>query len=62
MLGEIDVPIPAGLNGVIGIAGGRLHSLALRADGSVVAWGQAGPMILQILNGFNSASPSCHLV
>ncbi|HOX57104.1 MAG TPA: immunoglobulin domain-containing protein [Candidatus Paceibacterota bacterium] len=31
--------IPPGLNGVAGVAGGLFHSLALKADGTVVAWG-----------------------
>ena len=31
--------MPAGLSGVTAIAAGRVHSLALRSDGSVVAWG-----------------------
>ena len=31
--------IPAGLSNVVAIAAGGNHSLALRADGSVVAWG-----------------------
>jgi alpha-tubulin suppressor-like RCC1 family protein len=35
--GQIDVP--AGLMGVVQVAGGDYHSLALRADGSVIAWG-----------------------
>jgi alpha-tubulin suppressor-like RCC1 family protein/sugar lactone lactonase YvrE len=31
--------IPAGLSNVVAVAGGNLHSLALRSDGKVVAWG-----------------------
>ncbi len=31
--------IPAGLNDVMAIAGGSLHSLALKGDGTVVVWG-----------------------
>ena len=31
--------IPGGLNNVTGVAGGLYHSLALRADGTVAAWG-----------------------
>jgi len=31
--------VPAGLSGVVEIAAGEAHSLALRADGAVVAWG-----------------------
>ena len=32
--------IPGGLSNVVAIAGGGLHSLALKADGTVVAWGK----------------------
>jgi hypothetical protein len=32
--------VPAGLNGVVAIAAGQSHSLALRSDGTVQAWGQ----------------------
>lgn len=35
--GQIDVPV--GLGGVTAIAAGYTHSLALKADGTVVAWG-----------------------
>jgi alpha-tubulin suppressor-like RCC1 family protein len=31
--------MPAGLSNVVAVAGGNLHSLALRSDGKVVAWG-----------------------
>ena len=31
--------VPAGLSNVVGIAGGAYHSLALKADGTVAAWG-----------------------
>jgi hypothetical protein len=31
--------VPAGLNSVVAVGGGGAHSLALRSDGSVVAWG-----------------------
>jgi len=34
-------PVPAGLSGVTAIAAGDCHSLALRSDGTVVAWGIA---------------------
>src|SRR5207248_6310017 len=53
-LGQIN--IPAGLNDVIAIAAGRRHGLALRADGSIVAWGDNSqgqarvPAVLNILN------------
>src|ERR1017187_4545207 len=32
---------PAGLSGVVSIAGGQAHSLALKDDGAVVAWGNS---------------------
>ena len=31
--------VPAGLSGVMAVAAGDYHSLALKADGTVVAWG-----------------------
>ena len=31
--------VPAGLTNVVSVAGGTAHSLALKADGTVVAWG-----------------------
>jgi hypothetical protein len=31
--------VPSGLSNVIAVAGGTAHSLALSADGTVVAWG-----------------------
>jgi hypothetical protein len=31
--------VPAGLSGVVAIAAGQRHSLALKSDGTVVAWG-----------------------
>ena len=31
--------VPAGLTNVVAIAGGHSHSLALKSDGTVVAWG-----------------------
>ena len=34
--------MPAGLSGVTAIIGGEYHSLALRSDGTVVAWGCSG--------------------
>jgi len=33
--------VPSGLSGVTAIAGGSSHRLALKGDGSVVAWGCA---------------------
>lgn len=35
--GQLDVP-PAALSGVVAIAAGYFHTLALKADGTVVAW------------------------
>ena len=35
--GQSDVP--AGLSNVVAVAAGGQHSLALKADGTVVAWG-----------------------
>jgi hypothetical protein len=32
-------PVPAGLGGVVAIAAGVTHCLALRSDGTLVAWG-----------------------
>src|SRR5919198_3331111 len=32
---------PAGLDDVVAVAAGRVHSVALRADGTVEAWGDA---------------------
>ena len=32
--------VPAGLSNVVAVAGGQYHSLALRADGTVAAWGK----------------------
>ena len=34
--------MPGGLSGVTAIAAGASHSLALKSDGTVVAWGCAG--------------------
>jgi hypothetical protein len=35
----LDAYVPAGLSNVVAVATGELHSLALTADGNVVAWG-----------------------
>ena len=37
--GNLPVGFPAGLNDVIAVAGGTVHGIALRADGTIVAWG-----------------------
>ena len=31
--------VPTGLSGVVAVAGGGVHSLALKSDGTVAAWG-----------------------
>ena len=46
--------IPAGLNNVVQIAGGRNHSIALKADGTVVAWGYNGYGQTSIPAGLNN--------
>ena len=35
----VTATVPGGLNGVVAIAAGNNHSLALKSDGTVVAWG-----------------------
>src|SRR5258708_26136023 len=35
----LQANVPPGLSNVVGIAAGDSHSLALKADGTVVAWG-----------------------
>jgi hypothetical protein len=44
--GEESEPatVPAGLADVVAVTGGVAHTLALRADGTVAAWGDAGPV------------------
>lgn len=42
--------VPAGLGGVVSVAAGTYHSLALRSDGTVVAWGKvqtSGPSFIE---------------
>ena len=34
-----ETTIPPGLNNVVAIAAGQLHSLVLKRDGAVVVWG-----------------------
>jgi len=36
--------VPVGLTGVVAIAAGQSHSLALKSGGTVVAWGNNGPV------------------
>ncbi len=38
----VPVSVPPGLTNVVAVAAGGHHALALRADGTVVAWGQSG--------------------
>ena len=46
--------VPPGLTNVAAVAGGGAHSLALKADGTVVAWGDND-------FGWTAALPSSHL-
>ena len=46
--------IPAGLNNVVQIAGGRNHSLVLKGNGTVVAWGDNGYGQTSIPAGLNN--------
>src|SRR5437868_3500024 len=36
---QTSTPVPVALSGVVAVAGGNLHSLALKNDGTVWAWG-----------------------
>ena len=49
------VDIPAGLNDVTAISAGFSHNLALKSDGTVVAWGEDpfGTGILNVPAGLN---------
>lgn len=38
--GQTNVPV--GLSNVVAVAGGRSHSIGLRADGTVASWGSSG--------------------
>ena len=38
-IAPVKLNVPAGLTNVVAIAGGGYHSLALKYDGTVVAWG-----------------------
>ncbi|MFM7678288.1 MAG: hypothetical protein ACKO83_05510, partial [Roseiflexaceae bacterium] len=49
-IGQCDVP--AGLSGVVAIGAGMAHSVALKSDGTVVAWG-CGPS-----RAYNNNSPN----
>ena len=44
--GEADVP--EGLRGVSAVAAGTYHNLAVRADGSVLAWGMNYGQVLKV--------------
>jgi hypothetical protein len=42
--GSGQTTVPAGLSNVVAVAAGSVHSLALKDDGTVVAWGAYGKM------------------
>jgi alpha-tubulin suppressor-like RCC1 family protein len=53
-----QLELPRGLTNIVAVAGGEFHSLALRADGTVVGWGSIGTPfgmtnITAIAAGFN---------
>lgn len=56
--GQLDVP--SGLGNVIAIATGPAHSLALRADGSVVTWGATVPTPAKVSNVVAVAAGHAH--
>ena len=51
--------VPAGLSNVVAVAGGRMRSLALRADGTVVAWGD-NPFVPAGLTNVVAVAGSSH--
>jgi alpha-tubulin suppressor-like RCC1 family protein len=56
MLSELPVTV-SGLTDVVSVAGGGDHSLALKADGSVLAWGRNGYGELGNGTGRDSIAP-----
>ncbi len=52
VLGQTNVP--AGLTNVVAIAGGSYHSLALKYDGTVVAWGDDSAGQTNVPPGLNN--------
>jgi alpha-tubulin suppressor-like RCC1 family protein len=46
--------VPNNLNGVIAISAGKFHSMALKADGTIVAWGNNFYGQTTIPNGLTS--------
>ncbi len=47
--------VPAGLTDAVGVSGGEVHSLALRANGTVVAWGGNGSGQINVPAGLTNA-------